>query len=50
MFTREEFADYAEKLQQVGITEENEQREVLDFLYKLGKIIFFKNSSEDEEE
>ena len=48
MFTREEFAGYAEKLQQVGITEENEQREVLDFFYKLAKIIIKKNSEDEE--
>ena len=50
MFTTEEYSDIAEKLQQIGISDINEQKEVLDFFYQLGKIIYLKKSIEDEEE
>ena len=40
MFTDEETKDYAERLQQLGITEETEQKEVLEYFYQLGKIIY----------
>lgn len=40
MFTDEELKDYAEKLKQLGITEENQQRKVIEFFYTLGKITY----------
>ena len=43
MFTDEETKDYAEQLQQLGITEETEQIEVLEYFYQLGKIIYLIN-------
>lgn len=49
MFTTDEYSDFAEKLQQIGISDTNEQKEVLDFFYKLGKIMYLKTNFEDEE-
>ena len=40
MFTDEETKDYAEQLQQLGMTEETEQIEVLEYFYQLVKIIY----------
>lgn len=43
MFTDEEFKNYAEQLQQLGITEKTNQKEVLEYFYQLGKIIYKTN-------
>ena len=40
MFTDEELKDYAEQLNQLGITDEKQQKKVLEFFYTLGKIIY----------
>lgn len=49
MFTDEETKYYAEQLQQLGITEETEQIEVLEYFYQLGKIIYEINIRRYEE-
>ena len=50
MFTNLEVNEYAEELQQLGITEEAKQKEVLEYFYRLGKIIYnFNNGSYGEE-
>jgi len=49
MFTDEELKDYAEKLEQLGITEENQQRKVIEFFYTLGKITYNFRIEHDEE-
>lgn len=49
MFTDEETKDYAEQLQQLGITEETQQIEVLEYFYQLGKIIYEINIRHYEE-
>ena len=40
MFTNLEINEYAEELQQLGITEEAKQKEVIEYFYQLGKIIY----------
>ena len=50
MFNDNEFQSYAEQLQQLGIKEETKQKEVLDYFYKLGEIIYKYNVSRYEEE
>ena len=40
MFTDEELKDYAEQLNQLGITEETQQKKVLEYFYTLGKITY----------
>ena len=40
MFSNEELEEYGEKLKTIGITEETKQKEVLEYFYKLGKIIY----------
>jgi hypothetical protein len=50
MFTDEETKDYAEQLQQLGITEETEQIEVLEYFYQLGTIIYLKKTNDYGEE
>lgn len=50
MFTDEELKDYAEQLNQLGITEENHQKKVLEFFYTLGKITYNFRIGYDEEE
>ena len=40
MFTEEERKDYAEQLNQLGITEEKQQKKVIDYFYALGKITY----------
>lgn len=49
MFTDEETKDYAEQLQQLGMTEETEQIKVLEYFYQLGKIIYEINIRRYEE-
>lgn len=49
MFTDEETKDYAEQLQQLGITEETQQIEVLEYFYQLGIIIYEINIRHYEE-
>ena len=40
MFTDEELKDYAEQFKTIGKTEEKKQKEVLEYFYQIGKIIF----------
>ena len=40
MFSNEELEEYREHLKTIGITEETKQKEVLEYFYKLGKIIY----------
>lgn len=49
MFTDEELKDYAEQLQQLGITEESQQKKVIEFFYTLGKITYNFRIGHDEE-
>ena len=50
MFTDEELKDYAEQLNQLGITDEKQQKKVLEFFYTLGKITYNFGIGYDEEE
>lgn len=50
MFTDEELKDYAEQLEKIGITEEKQQKRVLEFFYTLGKITYNFRIGHDEEE
>ena len=50
MFTEEELIDYSKQLQHIGITEETKQKEVLQYFYKLGKIIYTFNINSYGEE
>ena len=44
MFSDEELDDYGKQLHAIGITEETKQKEVLEYFYKVGKIIYeFRN-------
>jgi len=40
MFSDEELDDYGKQLNAIGITEEAKQKEVLEYFYKVGKIIY----------
>ena len=40
MIDTETFKDYKNQLDLLGITEEKEQKEIIEFFYKLGKIIY----------
>lgn len=40
MFTENELIEYGEQLKTIGITEETKQKEVLEYFYKVGKIIY----------
>lgn len=40
MFSDKELIEYGEQLNAIGITEETKQKEVLDYFYKVGKIIY----------
>ena len=40
MFSNEELEEYGEHLKTIGITEETKKKEVLEYFYKLGKIIY----------
>lgn len=49
MFTENELIEYGEQLKTTGIIEETKQKEVLEFFYQLGKIIYdFNNRSYGE--
>ena len=50
MFTDEELKDYAEQLTQIGITEENQQKKVLEYFYTLVKIPYNCRIGDDKEE
>ena len=50
MFTEEELKEYKGQLKQLGITEYKKQKEVLEYFYQLGKIIYNFNISSHEEE
>ena len=45
MKNSEEFQDLKNQLDQLGITKEKEQKDIFDFFYKLGKIIYEINIS-----
>jgi len=45
MFSDEELKEYEEQLKTIGITEEKRQKEVLEYFYQLGKIIYNFNIS-----
>ena len=42
MFTHEEINNYEKELAQIGITDEKEKKNVIEFFYQLGKIIYNK--------
>jgi len=50
MFSDEELDDYGKQLKIIGITEETKQKEVLEYFYQLGKIIYNFNINSYEEE
>jgi hypothetical protein len=50
MFTEVELNEYAKELQQLGITEETKQKEVLECFYQIGKIIYEFNINNYGEE
>ena len=50
MFTENELIDYEKKKKTIGITEETKQKEVLEYFYQLGKIIYNFNINSYEEE
>ena len=50
MFTDEELKDYGKLFNDVGITDKKEQKNVLEFFYKLGKITYKFNIGKDGEE
>ena len=50
MFTNEELKEYGRQLKQLGITEDTKQREVLEYFYQIGKIIYNVNINRYEEE
>lgn len=43
MKNTEEFKEFKNEFNQLGITKEKEQKELFDFFYKLGKIIYSIN-------
>lgn len=42
MFSDKELKEYGEQLSTIGITEDTKQKEVLEYFYQLGKIIYKK--------
>ena len=50
MFSDEELKDYAEQLTQLGITDDNQQKKVIEYFYTLGKITYNFKIGYDEEE
>ena len=40
MFSNAELKEYEEQLKTIGITEDMKQKEVLEYFYQLGKIIY----------
>ena len=40
MFKENELIEYGEQLKTIGIKEETKQKEVLEYFYKVGKIIY----------
>lgn len=44
MFSDEELNEYGKQLKTIGITEETKQKEVLEYFYQLGKIIYKINN------
>jgi hypothetical protein len=50
MFNNEELEEYREQLKTIGITEETKQKEVLEYFYQLGKIIYNFNINSYGEE
>ena len=40
MYKENELIEYGEQLKTIGITEETKQKEVLEYFYKVGKIIY----------
>ena len=50
MFSDEELKEYGKLLNTIGITEETKQKEVLEYFYQLGKIMYNFNVKSYEEE
>ena len=50
MFNENELIFYSEQLKTIGITEETKQKEVLEYFYQFGKIIYQINIGYYEEE
>lgn len=50
MFLNVELKEYGEQLNTIGITEETKQKEVLEYFYQLGKIIYNFNINRYGEE
>ena len=50
MFSDEELKEYGEQLNTIGITEETKQKEVLEYFYQFGKIIYEFNIKNYDEE
>jgi hypothetical protein len=50
IFDKTELKKYEEQLKTIGIKEETKQKEVLEYFYKLGKIIYNFNVNSYEEE
>ena len=50
MFSDEELEDYGKQLKTIGIAEEAKQKEVLEYFYQLGKIMYNFNIRSHEEE
>lgn len=50
MFSHKELIEYGKQLNAIGITEETKQKEVLEYFYQLGKIIYNFNISSYGEE
>ena len=49
MFSNEELYDYGKQLNAIGITGETKQKEVLEYFYQLGKIMYKFNIERYEE-
>ncbi len=50
MFNDEDLKDYTEQLNQLGISDEKQQKKVLEYFYTLGKITYNFRIGYDEEE
>jgi hypothetical protein len=50
MFTDDELRLFDDQFKLVGITEEDEQRRILEFFYAIGKIIYQIHTGDYEEE
>ena len=50
MFNDDELKFFNDQFRLVGITEEDNQRKILEFFYTIGKIIYFKKTNDYGEE